>query len=200
MLSASEFGKLIFGASDCHTPVTAYQALEDLGNTVGKIADKNWNNTTNYSMLAHSKYAEYMRKNVDETTTLHFSLTMSDRDKEFVQHIRPGGNYQDIPDSISTERILNFKKTGGRTTTYARLHPDQPSYTINTYFNRPNVGSNYHYKFPRLISPREALRLQSFPDDFVPNFNSQRSLFRQIGNAVPPLLSRAIAESIKLVL
>ena len=72
----------------------------------------------------------------------------------------------DIPDELSTKRIMSFKATGGRTTTYGRLHPDFPAYTINTYFNRPNVGANYHHREERLITVREALRLQSFPDHF----------------------------------
>ena len=71
------------------------------------------------------------------------------------------------------------------------------SYTINTYFNRPNVGTNYHYLEKRLITPREGLRLQSFPDCFTPCFKSQRSLYKQIGNAVPPLMSFSIAKTIK---
>jgi len=117
-----------------------------------------------------------------------------------VKHIPPGGNYTNIPDEISTTRIMSFKKTGGRTTTYGRLHPEKPAYTINTYFNRPNVGANYHYEDERLITVREALRLQSFPDHFTPYYSNQRSLHMQVGNAVPPLLARAIAESLHKIL
>ena len=91
---------------------------------------------------------------------------------------------------------MKFKITGGRTTTYGRLHPDKPSHTINTYFNRPNVGTNYHYREERLITVREAMRLQSFPDHFEPYFSNQRSLHKQIGNAVPPLMAQGIAYSI----
>jgi DNA (cytosine-5)-methyltransferase 1 len=121
---------------------------------------------------------------------------MSSTDMQIVQHIPPGGNYQDIPDSISTGRVMKFKETGGRTTTYGRLHPDQPSYTINTYFRRPNVGCNFHYSEPRLITPREAMRLQSMPDHWELVFSSQDARNALIGNAVPPLMGHAIAWSV----
>ena len=68
--------------------------------------------------------------------------------------------------TIAPRRVLNFKKSGGRTTTYGRLHAERPSYTINTYFRRPNVGCNFHYGEDRLITPREAMRFQAFPDHF----------------------------------
>ena len=83
-----------------------------------------------------------------------------------VNHIPPGGNYKDVPDEFATGRITKYKESGGRTTTYGRLHPDEPAYTINTYFRRPNVGCNFHYADLRLITPREAMRFQSIPDYF----------------------------------
>jgi DNA (cytosine-5)-methyltransferase 1 len=59
---------------------------------------------------------------------------------KIIRAVKPGGNYMDIPDEIATRRINNFKMTGGRTTTYGRLDPDMPAYTLNTHFSRPNVG------------------------------------------------------------
>ena len=178
------------------TPVTAFEALDDLP----EASDKGSQAPTRYTEGPHSEYSKLMRRNSADFVTLHNMPTMSALDLELVKHIPPGGNYVDIPDEIATARIMKIKASGGRTTTYGRLHPGKPSYTINTYFNRPNVGANYHYKFPRLITVREALRLQSFPDSFTPVFSNQRSLHMQIGNAVPPLLARSIAESLKRTL
>ncbi len=150
-----------------------------------------------YKTKACSEFSKLMREQEIPDVGNHSMPTMSEKDKAFVQYIPPGGNYMDIPDEISTVRIMKFKKSGGRTTTYGRLSPDKPAYTINTYFNRPNVGANYHHKEKRLITVREAMRLQSFPDYFEPYYTNQRSLHTQIGNAVPPLMSRAVAESLK---
>jgi DNA (cytosine-5)-methyltransferase 1 len=184
----------ILGFPEMRAPVSAKQALCDLPTPLSK---------GDYGQIAYlpntdSAYTKLLKDTENNLVSLHSMPTMSKLDQEFVKHIPPGGNYMNIPDDISTKRIKNFKKTGGRTTTYGRLHPDRPAYTINTYFNRPNVGANYHYFENRLITVREALRLQSFPDHFTPQYSTQRSLHMQIGNAVPPLLGRAMAESIKM--
>ena len=154
----------------------------------------------NYRCKPHSEFASLMRSKNGNSITLHECPRMSTTDSEYVKHIPPGGNYMDIPDAIATQRVLNFKKTGGRTTTYGRLHPAQPAYTINTYFRRPNVGCHFHYSEPRLITPREAMRLQAFPDHFEVYYSSQDERNAYIGNAVPSHLGQAIAWSLRSAL
>jgi DNA (cytosine-5)-methyltransferase 1 len=88
---------------------------------------------------------------------------------------------------------MRFKQSGGRTSTYARLHPDRPSYTVNTYFRRPNVGSNFHYAQDRLITAREAMRLQALPDSMSLVYKRQDERNALIGNAVPSLLAEGVA-------
>lgn len=195
MISPESFAKIL-GDDALKIPISSFDALGDLPSPLSKDQTVK----LEYKLEPHSPYTKIMRKYNPGTITLQSNPTMSILDKEFVKHIPPGGNYTNIPDEISTTRIMSFKKTGGRTTTYGRLHPEKPAYTINTYFNRPNVGANYHYEDERLITVREALRLQSFPDHFTPYYSNQRSLHMQVGNAVPPLLARAIAESLHKIL
>ena len=153
-----------------------------------------------YLSKPKSFYQEYSRSfNKKKFISCHFNLHMSPKDLEYIKYIKPGGNYKQIPDSIASHRVKRIKLSGGRTTTYGRLDPKKFSATVNTYFNRPNVGTNYHYSQKRLITPREALRIQSFPDSFDPEFTSMRSLCRQIGNAVPPLLSIFLALTVKSI-
>ena len=90
-----------------------------------------------------------------------------------------------------------MQREGGHTTCYGRLEPNMPSYTINTYFNRPNVGCNIHYRENRLITVREALRLQSFPDSYKIISRSKQGRNTIVGNAVPPLLAKVIARELK---
>lgn len=173
---------------------SARAAIEDLGACTAK------KQRAQYRLETPSEFARLMRNSNLPDISLHECPRMSETDLLLVAHIPPGGNYLDIPDEIAPGRVLKFKKTGGRTTTYGRLHPDKPSFTINTYFRRPNVGCNFHYSEPRLITPREAMRFQSIPDHFELCYGTQDQRNALIGNAVPPLMARAIAWSLKKTL
>lgn len=150
----------------------------------------------NYAKEPFNNYQKRMRHNAINITE-HLMPTMSDLDKYIIKHVKPGGNYMDIPNEVASQRIKRLQREGGRTTCYGRLLPSAPSYTINTYFNRPNVGCNIHYLENRLISIREALRLQSFPDNYKLVSSSKQGKHLIVGNAVPPLLSEAIAKKLK---
>lgn len=124
--------------------------------------------------------------------------------------IPPGGNYRDLQEEL-TDRYLTGHRWGQDNGTgklsrkhfyaYRRLHPDVWAWTLNT-----KADSVYHYSVPRALSVREFARIQSFPDRFV--FTSDprsgmiegrhdggpaHSRYRQVGNAVPPLLAKAVA-------
>lgn len=77
---------------------------------------------------------------------------------------------------------------------WKRLNPDKPSHTLVAHLG-VDTYSHIHPWEPRGISVREAARLQSFPDDFVFNV-PMGAAFTQIGNAVPPLLSQAVAKAV----
>ena len=133
----------------------------------------------------------------------HQTSSLSSIDLRMIRSVPSGGNWKNIPKSIPSERIKKIRLTGGRTTYYGRLRWDKPSYTINTYFNRPGNGCFMHpddgqSRNPqhRLLSFREAARIQSFQDDFK-FFGSKTSIFKQIGNAVPPLMAYFIAKKFK---
>ena len=126
----------------------------------------------------------------------HVAFKMGQREALMASFIKEGGNWQDIPLEITDARLENIRATGGRTTYYGRLSWDKPSYTIATYFNRVGNGCNLHPEQNRVMSNREAARLQSFPDDFVFQ-GSKASQYKQIGNAVPPLLACIVSGLIK---
>jgi len=132
----------------------------------------------------------------------HYSAKLSDLDMQMAVSIPPGGNWKNIPESIPSNRLKSIRESyakgkGSRSTYYGRLHPDHPSYTINTHFGRPGNGCHLHYDYDgkqhRVLSQREAARLQSFPDNFVFT-GSRTAISQQIGNAVPPLLAYQIAK------
>lgn len=106
-----------------------------------------------------------------------------------MQQIGNGQNYTELNEEI------NSVHSGS----YGRLSWDEPAATITTRFDTPAGGRFIHPKEDRTLSPREAARIQSFPDDFV-FLGARRDISRQIGNAVPPKVSFFLAEFIKKLL
>jgi DNA (cytosine-5)-methyltransferase 1 len=93
------------------------------------------------------------------------------------------------------------EKPTGTTDVFGRLWWDRPALTIRTEFYKPEKGRYLHPSAHRPITVREAARLMSFPDDFVlSEEQAMSSVARQIGNAVPPLLARRVAESLAAAL
>lgn len=128
----------------------------------------------------------------------HTTFKLSDLDMEMIKCVPEGGNWQNIPLEIKlkSKRLLKISETGGRTTLYGRLAMNKPSYTITTYFNRPGNGTYVHPKVNRVISVREASRIQSFVEDYY-FIGNKSDILKQVGNAVPPLLAYQIAKKIK---
>ena len=82
---------------------------------------------------------------------------------------------------------------------YGRLCWDEQAPTITTRFDTPAGGRFIHPIEDRTLSPREAARIQSFPDDFV-FYGNKTSICKQIGNAVPPKVSFFLARLIKKII
>jgi DNA (cytosine-5)-methyltransferase 1 len=127
----------------------------------------------------------------------HVSGRLSDLDAAVVRHVPPGGNWRDLPEDFPSARVRQIRESaargeGSRSTYYGRLAWDRPSYTISTYLTRPGNGCFIHPEHARLVTIREAARLQSFPDS-VRFHGSLRQRATQVGNAVPPLLAYHLA-------
>jgi DNA (cytosine-5)-methyltransferase 1 len=131
---------------------------------------------------------------VGDVQHLHFGRRPLASSLERYKAIPPGGNRFDLmanrPD-LTPACWLN--KPTGTTDVMGRMLWDQPSATIRTEFFKPEKGRYLHPTANRVISHREAARIQSFPDWYV--FEGTKiQIARQIGNAVPPDLGRAIGE------
>ena len=104
-----------------------------------------------------------------------------------ISFVQQGHNWQDVP-----ENLWPSKRNNRHSSAYKRLDENSPSVTIDTGNNHSNY---FHPLYNRIPTVREAARLQSFPDNF--EFCGNRSeQYRQVGNAVPPLLAKAIADEI----
>ena len=134
---------------------------------------------------------------------LHIGRNPTPLSLERYRHIPPGGGRFDLPDDL-LPRCWREKKTG-TTDVMGRMRWDEPSLTIRTEFYKPEKGRYLHpqwepgedgHRVDRPITHLEAARLQSFPDSFE-WCGSKIEVARQIGNAVPPSLARAIAAHLK---
>ena len=114
--------------------------------------------------------------------------------------VPPGGNRFDLqkarPDL--TPGCWKRKKTGS-TDVFGRLDWEKQALTIRTEFFKPEKGRYLHPSEHRPITHREAARLQTFPDDFI-FVGSKIEVAKQIGNAVPCLLAKAVAEEVRAIL
>lgn len=139
-----------------------------------------------YKTEALSNYQNCMRKDSDILFN-HIASNHSDLALKKLSYIPPEQGKEHLPKELLGNQKFN--------TTWSRLVWDKPSPTIDTRFDTPSNGRNSHPYLNRAITAREAARIQSFPDTFQ-FLGKKTEICKQIGNAVPPNLSRAIGESI----
>jgi DNA (cytosine-5)-methyltransferase 1 len=134
------------------------------------------------------------------TDALHRARKLSEINKKRIIATKEGGSWKEWPEEL----ILDcHKKEGGKTfgSVYGRMKWDDVSPTMTTYCIGLGNGRFGHPEQDRAISLREASIFQSFPPDYdfigTENQLPISTIARQIGNAVPVNLGRAIAQSIK---
>lgn len=127
------------------------------------------------------------------TRELHLGRNYRELSLKRFAEIPPGGNRFDIPDQLLAPCWR--KAQTGYSDVMGRLREREPSVTIRTEFDKPEKGRYLHPSENRAITHFEAARLQGFPDDFE-WYGSKPKIARQIGNAVPVQLAKAISMSV----
>lgn len=127
----------------------------------------------------------------------HQAPKLSPINIERLKHIKPGGNWTDIPVELLPKGMTKANK-GDHTKRYGRVTADGLASTILTKCD-PHWGAYFHYDQLRSFTVREAARIQSFPDHFI-FYGSMAEQYAQVGNAVPPLLAKAVGTSIMQIL
>ncbi|MDP3851825.1 MAG: DNA cytosine methyltransferase [Luteolibacter sp.] len=157
--------------------VTVSDAIGDLPQI------KSGETATTYDRQPSTGY-QRERRNGNKLLKLHNSTAHSPKMLEIIRH--SGKNINSIPQHLISS---------GFSSCYSRLDGDMTSVTITVNFVHPASNRCIHPYCDRALTPREGARIQSFDDDF--EFAGNRSqVVKQIGNAVPPLLGRAIGEAL----
>ena len=172
--------------------VTVWDALSDLP----EIANGEHFSPDKYLTTPTNEYQRYLRKN-SRTLTAHVCAKIAAVNLERLSHIPQGGSWRDIPYELLPAGLKRARRSD-HTKRYGRLHPEALCSTVLTKCD-PHWGSFFHPTQNRVISVREAARIQSFPDDYVFT-GSVTQQYEQIGNAVPPLLGKAIGDQIAKML
>lgn len=156
--------------------ITTEEAIGDLPELEG--AEK----ADNYNKAPSSNYAKKMR---GKTTVLlnHEGTNHTQKTIDIISMIKDGGKIKDLPEEFWHVRKYNKA--------FERMNSKTQSNTVDT-----GHRNYFHYSQNRIPSVRENARLQSFTDDFE-ILGSKTSQYKQVGNAVPPLLAFSVAKAIK---
>ncbi len=149
------------------------------------ISDLLHSDNEHYGTEPQNDYQRLLRgsqkKPLNQDYTAHTEQTIS-----IISQIPDGGNIKSLPKEFWEVRKYNKA--------FERMSSQRPSNTIDT-----GHRNYFHYAEPRIPTLRESARIQSFPDSFEV-LGTRGSQYKQVGNAVPPMLAKVIAEKIKSML
>lgn len=167
--------EFVFPKPTTKNPVSAKDAISDL-------PEKSLADGTKYKLEAKSDYQKKIRQQskgiYNHEITNHSEQTVS-----IISLVPDGGNYKNLPEELQKTRNVNIAWT--------RLNSKKPSFTIDTGHRH-----HFHYRYNRIPTVRESARIQSFPDTFIFS-GSKTSQYKQVGNAVPPIMAMELAKEIK---
>lgn len=167
--------EFVFPEPTTKNPVNAKDAISDL-------SEKSIIDGTNYKTEPKSDYQKLIRGKSNFIYN-HEITNHSEQTTNIISLVPDGGNYKDLPEELRKTRNVNIAWT--------RLNSKKPSFTIDTGHRH-----HFHYKYNRVPTVRESARIQSFPDTFI-FLGSKTSQYKQVGNAVPPILAQIIATELK---
>ena len=176
-LTKSQFSKL-----DLLPCVNIWDAIGDL--EAIQLSDID----VSYTTTPQSRFQAEARKGASHLHN-HRSAKLGPINLERIQHVPQGGSWRDIPHELLPAGLRKARRSD-HTKRYGRLHKSGIGSTILTKCD-PHWGTFIHPTKDRVISVREAARIQSFPDTHI-FYGSLTEQYQQVGNAVPPLLAKAI--------
>jgi DNA (cytosine-5)-methyltransferase 1 len=163
--------------------LTVEDAISDL------VGLKSGDEKLNYSKNPQNEYQNTMRVNIYDDNQLkeHSVPNHNNNLIKLMEAIPDGGSPLDVPEEL--------RPKSGYGNSYCKLWWEKPSVTLTRNFGTPSSARCIHPIDSRALTTREGARLQSFPDSFQ-FYGSRQKKNLQIGNAVPPLLSKEISKSV----
>lgn len=172
--------------------LTVWGAISDLP----PLKNGEGNEVTNYTLAPQSEYQKTIREGAQMVFN-HVAPSLGAINLERLKYIPEGGSWRDIPQELLPAGMKRARRSD-HTKRYGRLRKDGFASTILTKCD-PHWGAFFHPTQNRVISVREAARLQCFPDKR--RFEGSRiEQYKQVGNAVPVLLSAAVAKVVNSAL
>ena len=179
-------GRLGDKAVELPQPNGAHTTIWDAISDLNYLESGEGTEVSEYRMDPQSAYQTMLRKGstvlYNHIATAHSKVTL-----ERLAMIPPDHGKEMLPEEHLTKSIYSG--------TWCRMKKDGIARTITTRYDTPSSGMFTHPFLDRAITTREAARIQSFPDTFH-FFGSKSAQMKQVGNAVPPLLGKAIAQQI----
>ena len=166
----------------------SYVTLEE---SIGDLPSiKSGQSATKYNFEPNNDFLKFVRLNSNNLTE-HNAPKNGEHLIKIMEALKDGESKDDLPE--------NLRPKTGYGNTYAKLWWKKPATTITRNFACPSSSRCIHPRDSRAMTIREGARLQSFPDDYI-FYGSDLMKRLEIGNAVPPLLSKAIAKQIFIAL
>lgn len=165
---------------------TVWDAISDLHGTYAE----GLNSPSEYATAPASMY-QSARRDSQTMVKNHFPWALTDRQLQRIRLLGQGQGQLHLPKELQT--------ADGYGSAYRRLQADAIALTITTWMFHPGSGMFTHPYEDRVVTIREAARLQSFQDRFE-FFGRYHSQCRQVGNSVAPLVAKSLALSIMEVL
>jgi len=160
----------------------AYISCEAAVSDLPSLEDNSGGDRLPYGIPPMNDYQKVMRE-CSECIHNHVATQHTEIVRKIISLVPEGGNYKDLPPEYSQTRNFHVAWT--------RYHSKKPAPTIDTGHRH-----HFHYKYNRVPTVRENARLQSFPDTFI-FYGNKSDQYKQVGNAVPPLLAKAIASELR---
>lgn len=188
------FPRSLFGDPGVSDATVPYRTVSDAISDLYTVPPTSDGSPISYSSRARpTDYQAQLRSDAGQAAN-HWAANTSAINVARIKQVPQGGSWKDISRALLPQRFQRVRMTDYHTL-YGRLHEANPAYTISAAFGNVTSGCYTHPRFDRPLTVREGARIQGFPDSYT-ILGPKNSQYRQVGNAVPPLAMKVLADAV----